>query len=80
MAKKGLTAKETAEIFREVFYDQYEDEENYTEAKIKAMTEKEARSFVEDHIKNMIAINGREYLWAVERQAIKDLHLQIKEK
>lgn len=77
MASK-LTAKETALIFRETFHDQYEDEDDFREERIEAMTEEQAREFVKDHIETMIAINGISELWTVERKAIKDLCLKIK--
>ncbi|MCE5212629.1 MAG: hypothetical protein LLG40_13885 [Deltaproteobacteria bacterium] len=76
MSKK-LSAKEHAVIFREVFFDQYEDEENFTPSKVKAMTKQEALAFVRAHIHNMIAINGASELWECERKAAADLKIDI---
>jgi hypothetical protein len=77
MTRKIRTAKQHANSIRNIFFDQYENELEFTEDKIEAMTEAEAHKFVQNHIENMIAINGISELWSAEREAAKDLKIKI---
>ena len=69
------TAKFYATSFLETFHDHY-GEENIN---VGEMTEEQAYEFVSDHIESMIAINGTGDLWSIERDAIKDLQINISE-
>jgi hypothetical protein len=77
--EKKLSAKEHALIFREVFYDQYDDEPGFTRENIKNWTEAEAKIFVLNHLETMLVINGESELWECERKAARDLKIKVKE-
>jgi hypothetical protein len=79
MKERKLSAKEHALIFRETFYDQYDDEPKFTRGNIKNWTEGEAKTFVKNHIETMLVINRESELWECERKAARDLKIKIGE-
>lgn len=66
-------AKEHAQNIIDCCFDAY-NEENID---VEKMTDEQAKRFVIEHIEFIIGINGINYLWEVEKNAIEELKLNI---
>lgn len=76
MSQIKKDARTYAKLFVETFLDMY-DEDEEIQSKVQSMSEEEALRFVKEHIEFIVGTNGPEYLFTVEKEACKNLGIEI---